>query len=373
MIKGTITVRPQAFASAVKWAAKFIATKPSVPIQGGLALDAGTDGLTVTAYSEHITARAYVPFEGTGEGRVIVSGRLLAELAGTFPDKPVVITGEDSGDLVTITVGRWRGTLPAMDETEWPPLAEPPAAIGTVGGDAFAAMIADVNVATKKDGKAPLWLACMHLAFGAGKAEAMATDSRRAARSSVPFSGTDTPLSAVVLGATMGEVAAAFAGPDDITVGLDQGSIALTSQTRSVVLRQMAQPFDAASVGGFFAKAAEFPERVSVKREDLLQPMKRAALIREKDGPIKVSFSIGLIILHAAAGDIKRDSDEEIEADYSGPEHALSFNPQYFAEAVGSAPGETVDITMTTENVAGVLMRVDGTAWEHIVMPTKSR
>jgi DNA polymerase III subunit beta len=378
MIKGSITVRPQAFAAAVKWAAKFIALKPAAPVQGGLLLEVDDSGLAVTAYSENITARAYVTCEGAGAGRVVVSGRLLADLAGTFPDKEVTITGDEGAEQVTITVGRWRGTLPSMDLDEWPTLPAEPGAIGTVGGDTFASMIADVNVATKKDGKGLIWMACMHLAVGDARITALATDSARAARSSVPFGPMDgeddvTGLSALVLGATMAEVAGAFTGPDDITIGLDAGSISLTSQTRSVVLRQMAEKFDAVTVGSFFAQAAELPEHAQVKREELLQPMKRAAIIREKEGPIKVSFSADLITLAAAAEDVKRDSDEEVEAVYAGPDHTLAFNPKYFAEAIASAPGEVVDITMTTERVTGVLLRVADTAWEHVLMPLRGR
>jgi DNA polymerase-3 subunit beta len=126
-------------------------------------------------------------------------------------------------------------------------------------------------------------------------------------------------------------------------------------------------------VGSFFTKAAELPEHAQVKREDLLQPMKRAAIIREKEGPIKVSFSADLITLAAAAEDVKRDSDEEVEAVYAGPDHTLAFNPKYFAEAIASAPGEVVDITMTTERVTGVLLRVADTAWEHVLMPLRGR
>lgn len=378
MIKGSITVRPQAFAAAVKWAAKFIALKPAAPVQGGLLLDVDDNGMTIAAYSEHITARAFVPVEGVGEGRVVVSGRLLAELAGTFPDKPVEITGDESAEQVTITVGRWRGTLPSMDLSEWPSLASAPEAIGTVNGDAFASMIADVNVATKKDGKGLISLACMHLSFGDARVTAMATDSSRAARSAVPFAPMDdeddaTGLSALVLGAPMAEVSGAFAGPDEITIGLDTGRIALTSATRSVVLRQMTEKFDPIMVAGFFTKTAELPEHATFARESLLQPMKRAAIIREKDGPIKVSFSENLITLAAAAEDVKRDSDEEVEAVYAGPAHTLAFNPKYFAEAVASAPGQTVSITMTTEKVTGVLLRVADTAWEHVLMPLRSR
>lgn len=377
MIKGSITVRPQAFVAAVKWAGKFVAAKPSAPIQGGLALDVDDSGLTITAYSEHITARAYVPVEGDGAGRAVVSGRLLAELAGTFPDKPVTIVGGDDKPEVTITVGRWRGTLPAMEEGDWPELAEGPAAIGTVPGESFATMAGDVATAVSKDLTKRIMLACMHLTFGDGQVVAVASDSFRAARSSAPFSvAGELPdgATALVLGITMTEVANAFTGPDDITIGLGPTVLSLTSATRSVVLRQMDVEYDAEAIARFFTQAGALPEHVQVKREELLQPMKRAAIIREKDGPIGVRFSADLITLVAAAEDVKRDSDEEIEAVYAGPDHRLNFNPKYFAEAVASAPGDTVDITMTTERVTGVLLSVPGNAaWQHVLMPLRGR
>jgi DNA polymerase-3 subunit beta len=376
VIKGSITVRPQAFAAAVKWAAKFVATKPATPVQAGLALDIADDGLHITAYSESITARARVGIEGNGEGRAIVSGRLLAELAGTFPDKPVTIAG-DNGDEVTITVGRWRGTLPAMDESDWPELPVPPERIGEVGGEAFAAAVADVAVAAKKDGKAPFNLACIHLTFGENSVVAIATDAHRAARSAVPFAAAGKDggtLTALVSANAMTDVAGAFTGPDAIEIGLGPNVMSLTSDTRAVVLRQSADKYDDAAIDRFFKLAGSHPEHAQIAREELLQPMKRAAIIREKDGPIKVGFGANLITLAAAAEDVKRDSDEEIEAIYAGPDHTLNFNPKYFAEAVATAPGDTVDICMTTERVTGVLLTVPGNdTWQHVLMPLRGR
>jgi DNA polymerase III subunit beta len=379
MIKGEVTAKPQVFAAAVKWAAKFVAAKPVEPVQAGLTLEAQDGYLTVTAFNENVTARATLPVDGDGAGRAVVSGRLLAELVGTFPDKPVSISG-DAGDqeLVTVTAGRWRGTLPAMDETQLPDLPTEPPVLGVVSGEAFAQMIGKVAVAASKDVSKQIALACVHLTFGGGEVVALATDSYRAASAAAPFLATGQAYAervhatALVLAAPMVEVANSFLGPDNVQVGIDEHRVSLTSATRSIVLRQMGEEYNAVAVRAFFAQASALPEHVSVSAADLLQPLKRAALVRAKDGPIRVGFGSDVITLSAAAEDIHQDCDEEIDARYSGPDHTLAFNPRMFAEAIASVPGETVELTMTTERVTGVMLTTAGDAtWKHVLMPLK--
>lgn len=381
MIKGSITAKPQVFAAAVKWAAKFVTAKPIEPIQGGLSLDVADGALTISAFGEYVTARAVLPVDGDGAGRAVVSGRLLAELVGTFPDKPVTIAGAtDYQELVTIAAGRWRGTLPAMNESDFTHLSDAPATIGVVSGEAFAGMIGKTAVAASKDLTKKIALACLHLTFEADTVVALATDSYRAASSSAPFFATEEasadllPATALVLGTTMVEVANAFLGPDDIEVGLDEHTLSLTSATRSVVLRQMGEQYNAEAILALFVKAAKLPQHVSVKAADLMQPLKRAALVKAKDGPVRVKFGADVISLAAAAEDLHQDSDEEIDAVYAGPEHTLAFDPKLFGEAIASVPGETVDITMTTEMVTGVLLTVPGDdTWQHVLMPLRLR
>lgn len=366
-----MTAGPQVFAAAVTWAAKFVTTKPTVPIHGALLMHAEAGSLTITAYNENVTARATVPFEGDGHGRTAVSGRLLGELAGTFPAKsPVRMAGAEQS--LTITAGRWRGTLPVMREEDFPPLPESPARVGTVGGDALATAISRAAVAAAKDTNLPVMYRAMHLTFG-DDLVAMATDGYRATRIVAPFSGAGAEvLTALVLTHPMAEVAAAFAGPDEIVVGLAEGVIGLSSSTRSVVLRQLAEKYDAELIGKFFTIAAGLPEHVRILAPDLIVPLKRAVMVQEKEGPISLILGDNEITLTASSSQLPQDSDEAVAAIYAGPECTLAFNPRYLSEALTSAPGDRVQITMTTERLTGVLLTVPGNdSWQHALMPIK--
>ncbi len=375
MIDGTITAKPQVFAAAVKWAAKFIANKPVVPMQGGLLLEIQDEGLYITAYNEVVTARAIVPVAGRASGSAVVSGRLLAELVGTFPNKEVEISG--GLDDVLIAAGRWRGSLPTMDADDFPEVPGEPATIGVLhGGDALHDAVARAAAATQAD-SAVIPSRCVHLTFGEEAVTVVASDSYRAARARAPFAMTEQaeadmqPCTALLLGQVAVDVAAAFMGPDDIEVGLDAGSLSLTSPTRSVVVRQVSERYDE-RIALLFSQ--DQPEHVRVKVADLAVPLKRAGIMQGKAAPVVLHFGPDLITINVPADDRQKGADDEVDAEYAGPEHTLRFDPGKLGDALGSAPGDTVDIAMRTGVVAGVIVTVPGNDdWRHLLQPLKAR
>lgn len=376
MITGTVTAKPQVFAAAVKWAAKFVAGRPTVPIQGGLRLTIEDETLIVECYGENVQGRAVMPVAGSGAGSAVVSGRLLAELVGTFPTKPVEIGGDEQG--VTLAAGRWEGTLPVLDG-EWPTMAGLPETIGTVDGGRLADMIGRVAVAASHDTSKQIALACVHLTFHGDRLRAVATDSTRIGEGSVPFSTVTPAESALVVADTLREVTAAFAGPDPITIGIGAGVISLSAPTRSIILRQIGEQYLMAE-GIDQLLDVEMPRMAIVRVADLLGPMKRAALMRAKDGPVAVAISDGLITVNAAGGDDPRKGAEDVDADYAGPDHLVGFNPDKLSEALASAPTETVEIRFNeVDQRAGrpwhiVLVAPDKPGdndWRHVLMPMK--
>jgi DNA polymerase III subunit beta len=374
VIKGSLTAKPQVFAAAVGWAAKFVTAKPVVPVHGGILLDVESGTLTVVSYSENVSTRATLPVDGDATGRAVVSGRLLAQIMSTLPDRPVTIEGTGE-EHIKLTAGTFHGTLPTLPEDEYPDPPAVPAPIGTVSGDAFAAMVQRVADAASTDLSNRVALAGLHLTFSVSEVVALATDSYRAARGSVPFQwrrDRTASSTALALAETMADAAQAFTGPDDITIGLDGNNLALTSPTQSLTVRLLGEQFSDPSP----FLAVEHPQHVPVTRADLIGPLKRAELVRggakDKQGPIRLDLTEGAVTVVAKADDLAQDSDETIEADYTGPEYSLAFNPRYLTEALHSAPGDVVDMAFTTERLAQVVFTAPGDdTWRHVLVPIK--
>lgn len=370
MITGEVTAKPQVFASAAKWAAKFISLKPIVPVQGGLLLEVRAGRMRISAFSENVEAKAMVDIEGDASGRAIVSGRLLAELVGTFPDKPVTIAGGDG--QVVITAGRWTGSLPEMEDG-WLTAEAAPGAIGTVDGEEFAAMIASVNTAADKDPDHPAMRQAIGLVFGADRVQAVATDGVRASTSSAPFSGSLTdPVGGAAYGHRLHDVAQAFVGPDTITVGLSATAISLESPARKIVLGLLGEPYPDISL--VFQQPRT--ELVELAAGDLLAPLKRAAMVRAKDGPVRLALGPDLMTVVAEADAINQRSGEEVDVIHSGQDYTIAFNPKMLAEALTSAPGERVlisfDLFGSKERPRSVNITVPGNQWwRHMLMPLR--
>lgn len=383
MIEGTITAKPQVFAAAVKWAAKFLDARPSVPVWAGLMLDAADGTLRISSMNEYVSATATLSYEGTGKGRVVVSGRLLDALVATFADKPVTLAG-DGGETLAMSAGRWKGTLPCMDEDDYPAAPGVPEPVGVVSGEQFARAVAEVATATSKDPDAkPPWKTYMHLTLGEAEAQLIASDAYRAAGTAIGFEhlhaggGETVGMTALLRASVMVDVAASFIGPDEITVGLSPVQLAMSSPSRSVVVRLIDEEgaqYPAGQVRTLLA--TEQPEHAIVKVADLVRPLKRAELVKAKDGPVAVGFTEGTLTIASKADALKQDGAEEVDVDYTGPDTVLHFNPKYFGDAVSSAPGELVDMALTEKTGPNgrpgqVVLTVAGSDWRHVLMPIK--
>jgi len=353
MITGEVTAKGRAFAAAVKWAAGFLDARPSEPIQAGLLLDLDSAGsLQVTAMSENVTATATVPIESSGRGKAVVSGRLLKELVATFSDKPVQLGGEN-GAIVQMKTGRWTGTLPAMDEKDYPALPAVPEVTGSAPGEEFARIVTQAAAATAHDVK-PLWRQYIYLTLSESQIWASACDRYRAAKATTAFDHwlpePAVGAYALALGQPLVAAAAAFVGPDDVEIGFSDGRLLLASKTRTVVMRLIdvaGAEYPEQEISSLLAMQP--PAHAVVKVAELAGPMRRASIVREKDGPVAVGFSNGLMRIAAKAEQLEQAGADEVDVAYDGPDVVLHFNPKYFSEALQSAPGDVVDIAIRPE------------------------
>jgi len=79
------------FADSVAWVARSLPSRPPVPVLGCVVLDVD-NGLTVSGFDYEVSAQESIAAEVAEPGKVLVSGRLLAEITKALPNKPVDVT-----------------------------------------------------------------------------------------------------------------------------------------------------------------------------------------------------------------------------------------------------------------------------------------
>lgn len=199
-----LRVERDVLAEAVTWTARSLPTRPPVPVLAGLLLDAHADGvLELSGFDYEVSAKVEVPAEVSDPGQALVSGRLLADICRSLPEKPVELAQD--GSKIVLTCGASRFTLMTMPVEEYPARPEMPAAAGTVSSAVFSAAVAQVTVAASRDETLPI-LTGVRMEIAGDTVTLLATDRYRLAMRELPWrpASGDTETATLVRARTLG-------------------------------------------------------------------------------------------------------------------------------------------------------------------------
>jgi DNA polymerase III subunit beta len=394
-----IEAERDALADAVAWTARALPARPAIPVLAGMRVAAGGGELMLSSFDYDVSAQASIGVETAEEGTVLVSGRLLAEIARSLPARPVHISAD--GSRATLTCGSATFTLLTMPVEDYPTLPEMPPPAGSIGSDAFASAVTQSATAASRDDTLP-GLTGVRIEIEGDTLTLVSTDRYRLAIRELRWNPARPDLSASVLvparalletarSLTSGaEVLIALALPGEAGHGGD-GMIGFEGGGRRTTTRLLGGEFppyrsllpgSAAAIGEL--ATAPFSEAV-----------KRVALVAERNTPLRVSFSPGQAVLEAGTGD-EAQAVEVLEAGYEftgypdseapppgqetdpgfGPDGLeVAFNPQYLLDGLAAIESDTARLSFTKPGKAVLVTGKPGpdgqTDYRYLLMPIR--
>ncbi len=152
-------------------------------------------------------------------GKVLVPGRLLAEISRSLPNKPVTV--QLDGSRVLVTSGTAKFTLPTLSLNDYPNLPELPETTGIIASDVFATAVAQVAVAAGRDDSLPT-LTGIHVDINEDKVTLAATDRYRLAVREIHWQETQpkTEITALLRARTLAEAAKSLASAKAVSISL---------------------------------------------------------------------------------------------------------------------------------------------------------
>ncbi|MCB2177444.1 MAG: DNA polymerase III subunit beta [Actinomycetales bacterium] len=342
-------VERDVLAEAVTWTARSLPTRPPVPVLAGVRIEADSQGtVQLSSFDYEVSARSEIAADVAEGGTVLVSGRLLAEIARALPAKPVELALD--GSRVLVTCGASRFTLLTMPVEDYPALPAMPAEVGVVRGDEFTQAVAQVTVAASRDDTLPL-LTGVRMEIEGDTITLLATDRYRLALRTLSW----TPASpsgseiALVRARTLSDAAKSLGTSEQVTVGLSTGAgvdiIGFEAGGRHTT--SLLVDGDYPPVRRLFP--TETPIHAVVSTGALVEAARRVALVAERNTPIRLAFSDGQVVLDAGQGDDAQAS-EALEATLTGEDITVAFNPQYLLDGLGALSTEYVRLAFTHPN-----------------------
>lgn len=348
-------VERDVLADAVAWTARALPLRPSAPVLAGLLIEAGTidgaDGLKLSTFDYETSARATLNADVSAEGSALVSGRLLADICRSLPNKPVDVSID--GPKVTLTCGSARFSLQTMPVADYPSLPEMPEARGTVKSELFAHAVAQAVTAAGRDDMLPV-LTGVRLEMDGSSIAMLATDRFRLAQRELEWEpGTpDLSAAALVPAKVLADTAKSLTGGSEISIALStsgagEGIIGFEGSAGGGVRRTTTRLLD-----GEFPKVrslfpAEHLTLARVDRASLIDSVKRVSLVAERNTAVQLAFADGVLTLDAGNGE-EAMASESIEATITGDDLTTGFNPQFLLDGLQALETPFVELAFTT-------------------------
>lgn len=341
-------VNKDVLSDAVSFAVRLLPQRTTLPILGGILIEADANALRLSVFDYEVSAQAEIVAKVETSGRVLVSGRLLSEIASKLPNAPVDFTTD--GSKVVVSCGSTKFSLLTMPVEEYPTLPEIPAISGTITGEAFQNAVHQVAVAASKDDVTPV-LTGVQLEAGEKSISFVATDRYRVALREAAWQSNPAGVGAVALvpARTLQEVAKTFGNQGEISISItksdDREMIAFKANNRSVTSLLLK--------GNFPPVKSLFPDNIEnyavIATQDLIDSTRRVSLVLERESPLRYSFDEGAVALEATGNETAQAS-ENISAELEGKEIVVSLKPQFLIDGLAGVHSEFVKIAFTNND-----------------------
>jgi DNA polymerase-3 subunit beta len=341
-------VNKDVLSEAVSFAVRLLPQRTTLPILGGILIEADANALRLSVFDYEVSAQAEIVAKVENSGRVLVSGRLLSEIASKLPNAPVEFATD--GTKVTVSCGSTKFSLLTMPVEEYPTLPEIPAVSGTITGEAFANAVSQIAVAASKDDVTPV-LTGVQIEASEKSLSFVATDRYRVALREAAWNGNKSAEGAVALvpARTLQEVAKTFGNQGEIQISIaksdDREMIAFKANNRSVTSLLLK--------GNFPPVKSLFPSDIDnyavVTTQDLIDSTRRVSLVLEREAPLRFNFEDGKVSLEATGNETAQAS-ESISAELEGKEIVVSLKPQFLIDGLSGLHSEFVKIAFTNND-----------------------
>jgi len=353
-----IRINRKSLADTASWVAQAIPKMPSHPEMSGIRITATDTDLVLDGYNFETAHCATVAAEVLEPGSVLVAARTFTSIINALRTVEVEITLD--GERVTIAAGKSEYRLGVMRVDHFPTLPEHPPTVAVLPQEELDRVIGTVEHAASKDDIVPE-LAAIHLTSDGTTLTAVATDRYRIARDSATCEPGGTPFEAVLPRAL---VAASIKGlGGTIEIGHAEGAIGFTDGSRSVTTRLIAGKYPRLD-----SLLAFTPQVTGIANAaDLLDAIKRAALVLEQNHPLHLDFNHGAGEVVITANDEVSGGTEYVSCEIDGGDYQTAVNHVFAAQILALVGDRDVEISVA-ENKPVRIVPVGDTTQSFVVI-----
>lgn len=367
------SVEKDVLADAVSWTARSLAQRPPSPVLAGILITTHEGIVRLEGFDYEISSHIEIPADIAEQGKVLISGKLLAEITRSLPNSTVTL--ETDGTKITVSCGRSRFHLATMPVEEYPSLPALPEVAGTINGQAFSEAVSQVIVAASKDDTLPV-LTGIKVEIENDLITFLATDRYRLAMRELNWTPNQPEISTsfLVKAKTLNEVAKTLSSTGDLKLAISPtgemiGFESANRRTTSLLING-----DYPKIRSLFPDNT--PIHATVRSSDLIEAVRRVSVVAERNTPVRMAFTDGQLTLDAGTGE-DAQAEESIVASLRGEDITVAFNPTFLSEGLSSFNTDFVRFSFTSAPKPAMVTgqkkidEEDQDQYRYLVMPVR--
>jgi DNA polymerase-3 subunit beta len=368
MVVGTglrISVSKDELVSALGVVARAVSTRTSVQILSGILLEVQGDELRLAATDMELSLRATSSAQLEGDGSIVLPGKTFADIARLLPGDEVSIEHKPAESVVHIASGSASYTLHTYNPEDFPRLQElDTVQTFSVDRESLLETIHRVARAASRDESRPV-LTGILVSFTGGKLVMAATDSYRLAVKETELAGSAPELEAIVPSRALQELARIAGSGDTVEVGVHENQVVFATEGVWLTTRR---------IDGQFPNyrqllPEQFEHELTLPRTELLEVVRRAAVLLQRATPLQLRFAEGELTVIARTHDVG-ESQESMPVAFAGDTLEIGFNADFLRDGLESMDGDDVRLRLISP-LRPAVIQGEGDDFTYLVMPIR--
>ncbi|MBK6856036.1 MAG: DNA polymerase III subunit beta [Microthrixaceae bacterium] len=337
----------------------------SLPVLSGVRAELTGNQLKLTGSDLELTIETRIEVAGERDGVAVLPSKIALDVVKSLGDPRVEISCE--ADEATIVAGRFESSIRLLPADEFPRLTMPADDAVTISAGEFATALHQVVPAASADDARPI-LTGVLLAAESGGLRLVATDSYRLAVRDIP--GTSVMgegQSVLVPSRALRELERLLGSEQEMTLRLGEREASFEVGDLRLTTRLIEGEFP--NYRGLIP--ASHPNQLTVSRESLVEAVRRVKLMaREANTPVRLVMSSDGLELVAITQDVGQ-ANEQLDAEYSGEDLTVAFNPDYLLSGVEVSPGEEITLHTVDAQKPAVIRAQGAEEFLYLIMPVR--
>jgi len=359
-----VTVDRDELASGLQLVSRAASSRGTVQVLGGVGIRAAEGLLELEATDMELSLRTTVPATVEGEGTLVVPAKLLGDIVRLLPPGEVTLAHTSEEGAATIQAGSYSSRLNVFAAEDFPRLPSVDVPLQEVDATALLDTVQRVSRAASRDESRPV-LTGILAQFEGSKLTMAATDSYRMSVKETELENGGPELEAIIPARALDELVRIAAGAERIQLGINENHVIFGTGQAWLTTRRIDGQFPNVQQ----LRPESFEVELELNRAELLDVVRRAAVMAQRNTPLRLRFEEGELTISAQSQDVG-ETRESLALRYSGEPLEIGFNAEFLREGLESVTADEVKLELINPLRPG-LISADGDSFWYLIMPIR--